>query len=173
MWIIHSSLFYVNSFFRVEWAEKDFLGRLGQRELRWIKSIVFFSLFLKTKYWFIYFKQMTNNMCFSAGRDWCHRKSWTHGRKSKKPWHSHFRFSKCPFIRPTLSLCILGLGGFHRTCGRGGTGRREGTITIFHVKGLLDVLTRWLWRLKLCSCVFRGIEGRWAFPDHLEKREQW
>lgn len=36
-------------FFRVEWEEKDFLGRLGQRESRWIKanSFTILLLFLK------------------------------------------------------------------------------------------------------------------------------
>lgn len=34
-----------------------------------------------------------------------------------------------PFIHPTLSLYISGLGGLHRTCGRGRAGRREGKIT--------------------------------------------
>lgn len=63
---IHYSV--VCPFFRVEWAEKDFLGRLGQRELRWIKTIlIYFLLFLKyNKYLFNYCKQMTRNtVCLS------------------------------------------------------------------------------------------------------------
>lgn len=61
---IHYSV--VCPFFRVEWAEKDFLGRLGQRELRWIKTILtYFLLFLKyNKYLFNYCKQMTRNTVY-------------------------------------------------------------------------------------------------------------
>lgn len=36
-----------------------------------------------------------------------------------------------PFIHPTLTVCVSGFGGFHRTCGRGRTGRREGKITCY------------------------------------------
>lgn len=40
----------------------------------------------------------------------------------------------------TLSLIVSGFGGFHRTCGRGRTGRREGKVTLICSYLLLDLL---------------------------------
>lgn len=128
-------LWYV-PFFRVEWAEKDFLGRLGQRELRWIKTILtYFLLFLKyNKYLFNYCKQMTRNTLYLSlqGEPGITGNVGPMGERVRhfNTATSIFCFSKYLSIH-TLCLCISGLGWFHRACGRGGTGRGEGKITCF------------------------------------------
>lgn len=133
---IHYSV--VCPFFRVEWAEKDFLGRLGQRELRWIKTILtYFLLFLKyNKYLFNYCKQMTRNTVYLSlqGEPGITGNVGLMGERVRLLNTATSIFSSLNiylFIHSTLCLCISGLGWFHRACGRGGTGRGEGKILVF------------------------------------------
>lgn len=96
MSVAHYSLFYDSiSFFRVEWEEKDFLGRLARREWRWINpnSFTCASLYPKIQDRCTFHNKFMNNIGFaSAGRSWYPRKSWAHRRNSKKPWHCFFLF---------------------------------------------------------------------------------
>lgn len=87
------ALFFFIFFFRVEWEEKDFLGRLARREWRWINSnssTILFQ-FPKIQKWCIFHNNSMNDSGFaSAGRSRCPRKSWVHGRTSKNSWHCSF-----------------------------------------------------------------------------------
>lgn len=90
---------FILSFFRVEWAEKDFLGWLGQRELRWMPTCDFLFYLYKNIDSII----VKQNDCLSlAGRARYCRKCWTHGRKSKKPTDvTASIFSQCLSIHPS------------------------------------------------------------------------